>query len=72
MLYVQVTHVLLILQLACTEHNIVKAMCELLEGWSLGEEHHSRVGGYQHRLLNGVDDIHTRIEEMSSGEWNDV
>ena len=70
--YVQVTHVLLILQLACTEHNIVKAMCELLEGWSPGEEHHSRVGGYQHRLLNVVDDIHTRIEEMSSGEWNDV
>jgi hypothetical protein len=63
MRYVQVTHALLI---------FVKAMQELLEGWSPGEEHHSRVGGYQHRLLNVVDDIHTRIEEMCSGEWNDV
>ena len=72
MRYVQVTHALLILQLVCTHHNIVKAMQELLVGWSPGEEHHSRVGGYQHRLLNVVDDIHTRIEEMCSGEWNDV
>ena len=72
MRHVQVTHVLLILQLACTPLNIVMAMHELLEGWSPAEEQHSRVGGYQHRLLNVVDDIHTRIEEMSSGEWNDV
>ena len=72
MRYVQVTHVLLILQLACTQHNIVKAMHELLDGWSPAEENHSQVGGYQHRLLNVVDDIHTKIEEMSSGEWNDV
>jgi hypothetical protein len=72
MRYVQVTHALLILQLACTHHNIVKAMRELLEGWSPSEEHHSQVGGYQHRLLNVIDDIHTRIEDMSSGEWNDV
>ena len=70
MRYVQVTHVLLILQLECTQHSIVKAMQELLIGWSPGEEHHSRVGGYQHRLLNVVDEIHTSIEEMSSGEWN--
>ena len=30
------------------------------------------VGGYQHRLLNVVDDIHTKIEQRSWGEWNDV
>jgi hypothetical protein len=72
MRYVQVIHVLLILQLDCTLHNIVNAMRELLEGWSATEEKHSRVGGYQHRLLNVVDDIHTKIEQRSWGEWNDV
>ena len=72
MRYVQVRHVLLILQLACTPHNVVKAMRELLEGWTETEEQHSRVGGYQHRLLNVVDDISTEIEQMSCGEWNDV
>jgi hypothetical protein len=50
----------------------VKAMRELLEGWTETEEQHSRVGGYQHRLLNVVDDISTEIEQMSGGEWNDV
>ena len=69
MRFVQVTHILLMLQGDCTYHRIVVAMRELLDGWAPAEEHHSEVGGYQHRLLNVVDDIHTEIEHMAHGEW---
>jgi len=69
MRFVQVTHALLILQGDCTYHKIIRAMRELLDGWMPTEEHHSEVGGYQHRLLNVVDDIHTEIEQMAGSEW---
>jgi hypothetical protein len=67
--FVQVKHALLILQGQCTHHNIINAMRDLLHGWVPTEEHHSEVGGYQHRLLNAVDDIHTEIQQMAGGEW---
>ena len=70
MRFVQVTHVLLVLQNQCTHYNIGMAMRELLEGWSSAEEEHSEVGGYQHRLLNAIDDIHYEIEDLAWGEWN--
>ena len=70
MRFVQVTHMLLILQSQCTHDKIVGAMRELLEGWAATEEEHSEVGGYQHRLLNVIDDIHTQIELCIGGEWN--
>jgi hypothetical protein len=60
--FVRATHALCILQRSCTRGKILKACCELLEGWAEREEHHSREGGYQHRLLNAVDDLHSQIE----------
>jgi hypothetical protein len=69
MRFVQVMHVLLILQGDCTHLKIISAMRELLDGWVPSEEHHSAPGGYQHRLLNVVDDIHTEIEHMVGSEW---
>ena len=69
MRYVQVTHVRLVLHGNCTHESIVKAMHELLEGWSPAEEQHSEVGGYHHRLLNVIDDIQTEIAAMVMGEW---
>jgi hypothetical protein len=44
-------------------------MRELLEGWDDTEEEHSRVGGYQHRLLNAVDELHSEIERWA---WADL
>ena len=67
--YVQVKHALLILQGKCTRESITKAKQELLEGWSSDEEQHSEVGGYQHRLLNVIDDIQTELAAMAMGEW---
>ena len=67
MRFVQVKHVLLILQKQCTMHQIVLAMQELLQGWGATEEGHSLPGGYQHRLLNAIDDIHGQIVVL--GEW---
>ena len=69
MRYVQVKHALLILQGKCTRENIAMAKQELLEGWSSDEEQHSEVGGYQHRLLNVIDDIQTELAAMAMGEW---
>jgi hypothetical protein len=69
MRFVQVTHALLLLQGNCTYHKVIWAMRELLDGWLPSEEHHSEVGGYQHRLLNVVDDIHSEIEQMAGGQW---
>ena len=69
MRFVQVTHVLLVLQKQCTMHRIVLAMQELLEGWGATEEGHSQPGGYQHRLLNAIDVIHGEIVRMVGGTW---
>ena len=69
MRYVQVKHALLILHGKCTRENIAMAKQELLEGWSSDEEQHSEVGGYQHRLLNVIDDIQTELAAMAMGEW---
>jgi hypothetical protein len=69
MRYVQVKHALLILQGKCTRKNIAMAKQELLEGWSSAEEQHSEVDGYQHRLLNVVDDMQTELAAMAVGEW---
>jgi hypothetical protein len=69
MRYVQLTHALLILQGQCTRGRIVMAMRELLEGWADTEEEHSYVGGYQHRLLNAIDDLQFQIETWA---WADV
>ena len=70
MSYVQVTHAMLILQRQCTYENVMRAMREVLEGWSLAEEGHSRPGGYQHRLLNVIDDIHGEIVRCAGGQWD--
>jgi hypothetical protein len=43
------------------------AMSDLLEGWADTEEEHSDVGGYQHRLLNAIEDMHFSIERLDSG-----
>jgi hypothetical protein len=67
--YVRATHALCILQRQCTFGRIVIAIRELLEGWADTEEEHSRVGGYQHRLLNVVDDLHSEIERWA---WADL
>ena len=48
MRYVQLTHVLLMLQGQCTRGRIVMAMRDLLEGWGDTEEENADVGGYQH------------------------
>jgi hypothetical protein len=69
MRFVQLTHALLILQRQCTHGRIVIAMRELLEGWAHTEELHSYPGGYQHRLLNAVDDVCADIERFAWGEW---
>ena len=69
MRYVQLTHVLCILQRSCTHGRIVMAMRELLEGWADTEEEHSDVGGYQHRMLNAIDDMGEEIERLAWGEW---
>ena len=45
------------------------AMRELLEGWADTEEEHSYPGGYQHRLLNVIDDLCADIERFAWGEW---
>ena len=63
--FVRATHALCILQRSCTRGKILQACCELLEGWAEREEYHSREGGYQHRLLNAVDNLHSRIEEWA-------
>ncbi len=67
--FVRATHALCILQRSCTRGKILQACCELLEGWAEREEHHSREGGYQHRLLNAVDELHSRIETWV---WQDL
>ena len=67
--YVRATHALCILQRQCTFGRIVIAMRELLEGWDATEEEHSRLGGYQHRLLNAVDEQHSEIERWA---WADL
>ena len=69
MRFVQATHVLLILQGQCTLSKIAIAMRDLLEGWSDIEEKHSDVGGYQHRLLNVIDNLHTEIEQCAWADW---
>ena len=69
MRFVQVTHALLTLQGQCTYRNVIRAMRELLEGWSLAEELHCRPGGYRHRLLNVIDDIHGQIMLYAEGDW---
>ena len=71
MRFVQLTHALLVLQRQCTHGRIVIAMRELLEGWADTEEEHSYPGGYQHRLLNAVDDVCADIERFAWGEWPD-
>ena len=45
MRYVQLTHVLCILQRRCNCGSIISAMSYLLEGWDATEEQHSHVGG---------------------------
>jgi hypothetical protein len=69
MRFVQMTHASLILQGLCTYGRIVIAMRELLEGWADTEEGHCDVGGYQHRLLNAIDDVCADIERLAWGEW---
>ena len=63
MRYVQLMHALLILQGQCTRGRIVMAMRDLLEGWADTEEAHAYVGGYQHRLLNAIDDMQSQVEQ---------
>jgi hypothetical protein len=63
MRYVQLTHVLLMLQGQCTRGRIVMAMRDLLEGWGDTEEENADVGGYQHRLLNVIDEMQSQIEQ---------
>ena len=70
MRYAEMTHVLCLMQRHCTHGRIVSAMQELLEGWTDTEEEDTRVGGYQDRLLNAVNDIHTSIERMLHADWN--
>ena len=60
---------MLTLQGQCTYENVMRAMREVLEGWSLAEEGHSRPGGYQHRLLNVIDDIHGEIVRCAGGQF---
>ena len=67
--FVQATHALCVLQRSCTHGRIVMAMRDLLEGWADTEEEHSYVGGYQHRLLNAVDDLHSQIETWAWADW---
>ena len=69
MRFVQATHALCILQRSCTHGRIVMAMRELLEGWADTEEEHSYVGGYQHRLLNAIDELQAEIETWA---WADL
>jgi hypothetical protein len=69
MRFVQATHVLLILRHQCTHAQIVLAMQELLQGWAETEEEDCGVGGYQHRLLTAIDDIHAKIVEWTSADW---
>jgi hypothetical protein len=69
MRYVQLTHILCIQKCHCTRGRIVSAMFKLLEGWSDTEEEHSDVGGYQHRLLNAVDDMSSEIERWNQADW---
>ena len=69
MRYVQLTHVLCILQRRCNCGSIISAMSYLLEGWDATEEQHSNVGGYQHRMLNAIDDMGEEIERLAWGEW---
>jgi hypothetical protein len=70
MRYVQLTHTLCILQCHCTRGRIVSAMSEILEGWAYTEEGHSDVGGYQHRLLNAIDDMSSEIERLAQSDWH--
>ena len=58
MRYVQQTHVLLILQKACTRGRIVMAMRNLLEGWADTEEEQPE---YHGRLLNLIRDVESQI-----------
>ena len=69
MRYIHVTHALCTLQRHCTRGRIVKAMQVLLDGWTDTEEGHSDVGGYQHRLLNAIDDMHSEVERWAWGDW---
>ena len=59
MRYVDLTHVLLILQRQCTRGRIVMAMRDLLEGWADTEEEHP---DYHRRLLNLIRDVEGQIE----------
>ena len=59
MRYVQLTHVLLMLQGQCTRGRIVMAMRDLLEGWADTEEEHP---DYHRRLLNLIRDVEGQIE----------
>ncbi len=45
------------------------AMRDLLEGWADTEEEHSDPGGYQHRLLNAIEDMHVEIERVVWANW---
>ena len=58
MRYVQLTHVLLMLQGQCTRGRIVMAMRNLLEGWADTEEEHP---DYHRRLLNLIRDVESQI-----------
>ena len=69
MRYIYVIHALCTLQRHCTRGRIVKAMQVLLHGWADTEEDNSDVGGYQHRLLNAIDDLHSEIERWAWGDW---
>ena len=69
MRYVQLTHALCILQRRCHSGSIISAMGYLLEGWDDTDEEHSDVGGYQHRMLNAIDDMGAEIERSAWGEW---
>ena len=70
MRYVDLTHILCIQQRLCTRGRIVSAMFQLLEGWDDTEEGHSDVGGYQHRLLNAIDEMSSEIERWVQSDWH--
>jgi len=59
MRYVELTHVLLILQRQCTRGRIVMAMRDLLEGWADTEEVQP---DYHRRLLNLIRGVESQIE----------
>ena len=59
MCYVQLTHVLLIMQGQCTRGRIVMAMRDLLEGWADTEEEQP---DYHRRLLNLIRGVESQIE----------